>query len=91
MLSPVIFPLLSECCSEVLTSTPIPARRLRGVFEKAGFQRVRSEGDHYVYSKKGVTKNLAFFVYPVALILEDRLADIKRGLPDDAIQETISI
>ena len=27
----------------------------------------------------------------VALILEDRLADIKRGLPDDAIQETISI
>ena len=27
----------------------------------------------------------------VALILEDHLADIKRGLPDDAIQETISI
>jgi predicted RNase H-like HicB family nuclease len=27
----------------------------------------------------------------VALILEDRLADVKRGLPDDAIQETISI
>ena len=23
--------------------TPIPARRLRGVFEKAGFQRVRSD------------------------------------------------
>ena len=27
----------------------------------------------------------------VALILEDRLADIKRGLPDDVIQETIAI
>ena len=27
----------------------------------------------------------------VALIMEDRLEDIKRGLPDDAIQETISI
>ncbi len=27
----------------------------------------------------------------VALILKDRLEDIKRGLPDDAIQETIAI
>ncbi len=27
----------------------------------------------------------------VALILEDRLADIKRGLPADVIQETIAI
>jgi predicted RNase H-like HicB family nuclease len=27
----------------------------------------------------------------VALVLEDRLGDIKRGLPDDVIQETISI
>jgi predicted RNase H-like HicB family nuclease len=27
----------------------------------------------------------------VALILEDRIDDIKRGLPDDAIQETIAI
>ncbi len=27
----------------------------------------------------------------VALILEDRLEDIKRGLPDDVIQETIAI
>ena len=27
----------------------------------------------------------------VALILEDRLADIKRGLPNDVIQETIAI
>ena len=27
----------------------------------------------------------------VALILEDRLEDIRRGLPDDTIQETIAI
>ena len=27
----------------------------------------------------------------VQLILEDRLADIRRGLPKDAIEETISI
>ena len=27
----------------------------------------------------------------VALILEDRLEDVKRGLPDDVIQETIAI
>jgi len=27
----------------------------------------------------------------VSLILEDRLADIKRGLPNNAIHETISI
>lgn len=27
----------------------------------------------------------------VTLILEDRLEDIKRGLPDDAIQDTIAV
>ena len=27
----------------------------------------------------------------IALILEDRFEDIKRGLPDDVIQETIAI
>jgi predicted RNase H-like HicB family nuclease len=27
----------------------------------------------------------------IQLILEDRLADIRRGLPQDAIEETISI
>ncbi len=29
--------------------------------------------------------------YAVQLILEDRLADIRRGLPKDVIEETISI
>lgn len=27
----------------------------------------------------------------ISLILDDRLEDIKRGLPDDAIQETIAL
>jgi predicted RNase H-like HicB family nuclease len=27
----------------------------------------------------------------IILILEDRLEDVRRGLPDDAIQETIAI
>jgi predicted RNase H-like HicB family nuclease len=27
----------------------------------------------------------------IVLILEDRMADIKRGLPDDVIQETIAV
>ena len=36
--------------------TPIPAKRLRRVFEKAGFQCVRTEGDHFVYTKEGVPR-----------------------------------
>lgn len=36
--------------------TPIPARRLQRLFEKAGFKCVRTESDHYVYTKKGVRR-----------------------------------
>ena len=35
---------------------PIPARKLRKVFEKAGFKCVRIEGDHFVYTKKGIPR-----------------------------------
>ncbi|MEW6356555.1 MAG: type II toxin-antitoxin system HicA family toxin [Planctomycetota bacterium] len=35
---------------------PIPARRLRKVFERAGFICVRTEGDHFVYTKEGVPR-----------------------------------
>ncbi len=35
---------------------PIPASRLRKVFEKAGFKCVRIEGDHFVYTKEGVSR-----------------------------------
>jgi predicted RNA binding protein YcfA (HicA-like mRNA interferase family) len=36
--------------------SPIPARKLMKVFEKAGFSCVRIEGDHYVYTKEGVIR-----------------------------------
>ena len=35
---------------------PLPAERLRRVFEKAGFVCVRIEGDHFVYTKQGVPR-----------------------------------
>ena len=36
--------------------TPLPADRLRKVFERAGFVRVRAEGDHFVFVKQGVLR-----------------------------------
>lgn len=36
--------------------TPIPTRKLRKVFEKAGFKCVRIEGDHFVYTKQGAAR-----------------------------------
>jgi predicted RNA binding protein YcfA (HicA-like mRNA interferase family) len=36
--------------------SPIPARKLMQVFERAGFSCVRIEGDHYVYTKDGVAR-----------------------------------
>jgi predicted RNA binding protein YcfA (HicA-like mRNA interferase family) len=36
--------------------TPIPAGKLRRVFEKAGFKCVRIEGDHFVYTKQGIAR-----------------------------------
>jgi len=38
--------------------TPIPAQRLRRVFELAGFKCVRIEGDHIVMVKSGVLRPL---------------------------------
>jgi predicted RNA binding protein YcfA (HicA-like mRNA interferase family) len=35
---------------------PIPASKLRRVFEKAGFKCVRTEGDHLVYTKEAVAR-----------------------------------
>jgi predicted RNase H-like HicB family nuclease len=42
------------------------------------------QGETIEEAKKSLTET-------VALVLEDRLEDIKRGLPDNAIQETIAI
>ena len=35
---------------------PIPATKLRKLFEKAGFMCVRVEGDHFIYTKKRVAR-----------------------------------
>jgi predicted RNA binding protein YcfA (HicA-like mRNA interferase family) len=36
--------------------TPIPSGRLRKVFESAGFRCVRTQGDHFVYTKEGIKR-----------------------------------
>lgn len=36
--------------------TPISSARLRKVMEKAGFRCMRTEGDHFVYTKEGVAR-----------------------------------
>ncbi|MBI4686610.1 MAG: type II toxin-antitoxin system HicA family toxin [Nitrospirae bacterium] len=36
--------------------SPIPAGKLRKVFEKAGFKCVRIEGDHFVYTKQDASR-----------------------------------
>jgi len=36
--------------------TSITPERLKRVFEKAGFKRVRVEGDHSVFTKEGVQR-----------------------------------
>ncbi len=35
---------------------PVPAKRLRKVFEIAGFSCRRIEGDHYVFTKAGIKR-----------------------------------
>ncbi|MCD6283294.1 type II toxin-antitoxin system HicA family toxin [bacterium] len=36
--------------------TPLPARKLRRIFELAGFALARTEGGHFVYTKPGVKR-----------------------------------
>jgi len=43
---------------------PIPASKLRRVFEKAGFTCVRSEGDHFVYTKPGISRPVVIPDWP---------------------------
>jgi predicted RNA binding protein YcfA (HicA-like mRNA interferase family) len=44
--------------------TPIGSARLRKVFEKAGFRCVRTEGDHFVYTKEGVKRPIVIPAWP---------------------------
>jgi len=43
---------------------PIPASRLRKIFEKDGFKCVRTEGDHYVFTKQGVIRPIVIPNWP---------------------------
>ena len=43
---------------------PIAAKRLRRVFEKAGFRCVRTEGDDSVYTKEGVMRPIVIPDWP---------------------------
>ncbi len=60
----------------------IPASRLRRVFEKAGFKCVRTEGDHYVYTKPGIPRPVVipdWTEVPVFIIKNNmRTANISR-------------
>lgn len=62
--------------------TPVPASRLRRVFEKAGFKCVRVEGDHFVYTKPGIIRPVVIPDYqevPVFIIKNNlRTAGIGR-------------
>jgi len=44
--------------------TSIPAKRLKSVFEKAGFECVRKEGDHFVYTKRGISRPIVIPDWP---------------------------
>jgi len=44
--------------------TPIPSVRLKRLFEKAGFRCVRTEGDHFVYTKEGVKRPIVIPDWP---------------------------
>jgi predicted RNA binding protein YcfA (HicA-like mRNA interferase family) len=60
--------------------SPIPSRRLQRLFEKAGFKCVRTEGDHFVYTKKGVIRPIVIPDWP-----EVPVFIIKNNLPSAGI------
>ncbi len=54
--------------------TPIHFRKLAKVFEKAGFTYQRTEGDHMVYTKKGILRPVIILKYkqiPEFIILKN--------------------
>jgi len=62
--------------------TPIPGRRLRRLFELAGFRCVRVEGDHFILTRPGLPRPLVIPDYdavPVFIIRNNlRTAGISR-------------
>jgi predicted RNA binding protein YcfA (HicA-like mRNA interferase family) len=62
--------------------TPVPGRRLRRVFELAGFSCVRIEGDHFLLTRPGLARPLVIPDYdevPVFIIRNNlRTAGLSR-------------
>ena len=75
----------------MLRITPIPAKRLCRLFEKAGFKCVRTEGDHFVYTKTGVIRPIVipdWSEVPVFIIKNNlRSANISREEYFDLLKE----
>lgn len=44
--------------------SPLPAGKLRKIFEKAGFLCVRVEGDHFVFTKPGIHRPVVIPDWP---------------------------
>lgn len=61
---------------------PIPPDKLRKVVEMAGFKCTRIEGDHYIYTKKGIQRPVVmpnWHTVPVFIIQNNlRTAGINR-------------
>jgi predicted RNA binding protein YcfA (HicA-like mRNA interferase family) len=72
--------------------SPIPSRRLQRLFEKAGFKCVRTEGDHFVYIKKGVIRPIVIPDWPEVpvFIIKNNLrsAGISREEYFDLLEKT---
>ena len=70
---------------------PIPGRKLRKVFEKAGFQCVRIEGDHFILVKAGLARPVVIPDYdavPVFIIRNNlRAAGLSREDYFDSLKE----
>ena len=62
--------------------TPIHYRKLAKIFEKKGFELLRTEGDHLIYDKKGILRPVVIPKYkevPEFIILNNlKTAGISR-------------
>jgi predicted RNA binding protein YcfA (HicA-like mRNA interferase family) len=61
---------------------PISGKRLRRMFERAGFKHMRTEGDHFILTKPGIQRPLVIPDYnfvPVFIIRNNmRIAGMSR-------------
>jgi len=59
--------------------TPISSSKLRKIFGKDGFKCVRIEGDHYVYTKKGIIRPIVIPKWPEipVFIIRNNIRSVK--------------